>query len=85
MRLDKAAFIGVVVLTVGIGVAVVATDDDENNEPNRDGQSTPYEAACDMLEDGDTAVEAFDILVEFDVTELEASRAVNEAIADGCG
>jgi hypothetical protein len=37
-----------------------------------------------MLEDGDTAVEAFDVLVDLDVPEVEASRAVNEAIADGC-
>jgi hypothetical protein len=63
--------------------AVALAEPDEPADTNT--YSTPTEAACDMLEDGDTAVEAFDILVGLDVSELTASRAVNEAMANGCG
>jgi hypothetical protein len=42
------------------------------------------EAACQMLADGDTAVEAYDILLDLDVAPVTASRAVNRAIAGDC-
>jgi hypothetical protein len=70
---------GVVTVVAGVAAGVAYTTGD-SDEPG----STPKVQACRMLEDGDTAVEAFDVLVGLDVSEVEASRAVNEAIADGC-
>ena len=77
-----------VLAVAAVGIAAVAGaqavfPEDEPDE--REATSTPYEAACRMLEDGDSAVEAFDILVGLDVPELAASRAVNQATANGCG
>jgi hypothetical protein len=72
---------GVVTVIAGVAAGVAYTaDSGDDDGPG----STPKVQACRMLEDGDTAVEAFDILVGLDVSEVEASRAVNEAIADGC-
>jgi hypothetical protein len=67
-------------IVAGLGVAVVLPDSDDG--PNQ--QRTPREAACRMLGEGDSATRAFDVLVDLDIPELAASRAVNEAIADGC-
>ena len=75
--------LAVIVVFGGIALTTVVTADGGGNDD--DGTSTPYEAACRMLEDGDSAVEAFDILVGLDVPELAASRAVNQATANGCG
>ncbi len=75
-------------LIAALAVAVVVgtvVGDDEDDEPASTGRKlTPTEAACEMLADGDTATEAFDILVELGTPEMAASRAVNRAIADGC-
>lgn len=83
MLRDILRIIGVgLAVILGLGFALRAAQDDDNNGG---GSSTPYEAACDMLNDGDTRQEAFDVLVGLDVTELAASRAVNEAANNGCG
>jgi hypothetical protein len=78
----RVILFGVAAVVAGIAAGVAyTTDGGDDDEPG----ATPKVQACRMLEDGDTAVEAFDILVDLDVTELDASRAVNEAMADGCG
>ncbi len=77
-----ALIIGGSTAVMGAAALLAPADEDEDREPAK--QLTAYEAACGMLEDGDTPVEAFDILVGLDVSELTASRAVNEATANGC-
>lgn len=62
--------------------AIGSNSSDDDDVPGR--QLSPTEAACEMIADGDTAVEAFDVLVGLDVPELTASRAVNRAIAGDC-
>ncbi len=71
-----------VLAVAAVVVPIVVLDGDTEPAPAR--RLTPTEAACEMLADGDTAVEAFDILIELGTPELVASRAVNRAIADGC-
>jgi hypothetical protein len=78
----RVILFGVVTVVAGIAAGVAyTTDSGDDDEPG----ATPKVQACRMLEDGDTAVEAFDVLVNLDVSEVDASRAVNEAMADGCG
>jgi hypothetical protein len=81
MRTTTKVALVVVAAVGGLGLAALPDAEDNDTDPTL----TAREAACQMLNDGDTAVEAFDVLVDLDVSELDASRAVNEAMADGCG
>jgi hypothetical protein len=73
--------VGVLVALLTVGMIVVAEDNDDDPPPR---QLSTLEAACGMLADGDTAEEAYDILLGLDVAPVTASRAVNRAIAGEC-
>jgi hypothetical protein len=82
--MDRGMKVGIGVLAV-VAAATVGSQlagGEDNDAPSR--QLSPLEAACQMLADGDTAGEVFDILVGLDVPELAASRAANRAIAGEC-
>lgn len=74
------------VALVGIVIGI-NRDDDDGGET-----FTPAEAACRMLEDGDTPDEAYRGMIillddlEYSVgdAEIAARAAVDEAVADGC-
>jgi hypothetical protein len=72
--------LGALVVVAGVTIGTQFAEGDEKKAPTR----TPTEAACQMLADGDTAVEAYDILLDLDVAPVTASRAVNRAIAGDC-
>jgi hypothetical protein len=82
--MDRRMKIGMGGLAVVAAAAVggqLASSDDDDTPPR---QLTALEAACQMIADGDTAVEAYDILLDLDVPAITASRAVNRAIAGEC-
>jgi hypothetical protein len=74
--------IGALVVVAALTVAGQMTGGGDDDTPDR--QLTPTAAACEMIADGDTAEEAYDILLELDVRPTTASRAVNRAIAGDC-
>jgi hypothetical protein len=76
--------IGIGVLAVVAAATVVSQSTGSDNPDPAPRRLSALEAACEMIADGDTAVEAFDILRDLDVPELTASRAVNRAIAGDC-
>jgi hypothetical protein len=76
---------------IGVGaIAVVfaaaawsdAPGSNDDDPPSR--SVTPSAAACEMIADGDTAEEAYDILLGLEVRPAAALRAVNRAIAGDC-
>jgi hypothetical protein len=80
-RQRNIAIVGIAVVGCAVALSVGALAGDEDDERPT---LSALEAACQMIADGDTAVEAFDILRDLDVPELTASRAVNRAIAGDC-
>jgi hypothetical protein len=74
--------IGALVVVAALTVAGQLADGGDSDPPER--HLTPTEAACEMIADGDTAEEAYNILLGLDVRPTTASRAVNRAIAGDC-
>jgi hypothetical protein len=79
-RQRNIALVGIAAVGCAVALSVGALAEDGEDAPDL----SPLDAACEMLADGDTAGEAFDILRDLDVPELTASRAVNRAIAGEC-
>jgi hypothetical protein len=80
-RQRNAAIVGIAVVGCAVALSVSAMADDiEDEKPTL----SALQAACQMLADGDTAVEVYDILIDLDVAPVTASRAVNRAIAGDC-
>jgi hypothetical protein len=74
-------WIGVAALLALFTIGAVGNAiDDDSPSPRR----TSTEAACEMIADGDTAEEAYNILLGLDVRPTTASRAVNRAVAGDC-
>lgn len=96
-ELSKPALV-ITLILLGLFVWVVAAaamPDDENKDVDGDGDSemTAVEAACYMLNDGDTPQFTYDVMIdilkphsfEYPDTEAAARAAVIEAQAQGCG
>jgi hypothetical protein len=82
--MDRGMKIGIGGLVVVGALAAIGqlAGDDGDEGPGR--QLTPTAAACQMLADGDTAEEAYDVLLDLDIRPTTASRAVNRAVAGDC-
>jgi hypothetical protein len=64
--------------------AAALTDGNDQDGDLPSPHLTPVEAVCEMLADGDTAEEAYDVLLELDMAPAVASRAVGQATSGDC-